>query len=94
MTLRGEVPVNSNDITTVLSSSNCNLRAVKLSTQVTYLQRLHYYSLKKKKTKKKRTYLVCSITVPNNEFAILRGTDQEPGIDKYKNINQKKGDKH
>lgn len=94
VTLRGEVPVKSNDITTVLSSSYCNLRAVKLSTQVTYLQRLHYYSLKKKKQKQKRTYLVCSITVPNNEFAILRGTDQEPGKDRYKNINQKKGDKY
>lgn len=24
------------------------------------------------------TYLICGIAVPNNEFAILRGTDQEP----------------
>lgn len=24
------------------------------------------------------TYLICGIAVPNDEFAILRGTDQEP----------------
>lgn len=40
------------------------------------------------KKKKNEPYLVCSITVPNNEFAILRGTDQEPGKDTYININR------
>lgn len=25
-----------------------------------------------------QSYLICGVTVPNDEFAILRGTDQEP----------------
>lgn len=53
-------------------------RAGDASDPVLYLNIRTKGTQKQHMTLKRIYYLICGVTVPNNEFSILRGTDEKP----------------